>query len=129
MLLLLALGCGSHQPPLPPTLAPCPASPNCVSSLAPAGDDHAIEPLRATLAQVDAVMATLPRTERVAESEGYRQYVVTTALMRFRDDVQLQVEGDVVHVRSASRIGQSDLGVNRRRVEAIRAELSAAKAE
>ena len=124
MLLLFALGCGSHRPPLPHTLAPCPSSPNCVSSLAPAGDSHHIEPLRATLAQVDAAMAELARTERVAEAEGYRQYVVTTAVMRFRDDVQFQAEGDVVHVRSASRIGKSDLGVNRNRVESIRAALT-----
>ncbi len=106
-------------------LAPVPKSPNCVSSRAdPADRVHAIAPLSgADLDRVKAVMAAMPRTELVEEAEGYLHYVCTTALLRFKDDVEFEQDGDVVHVRSASRVGYGDLGVNRKRVEGIRRAL------
>jgi uncharacterized protein (DUF1499 family) len=55
--------------------------------------------------------------------------VFTSRLLRFRDDVEFLLgPGDAVQVRSASRLGYSDLGVNRKRVETIRARLTAAAA-
>ena len=68
-------------------------------------------------------LASMPRTRLVSEEEGYLKYVVTSAVFRFKDDVEFEQEGDVVHVRSASRTGYGDLGVNRKRVESIRAAL------
>ena len=67
----------------------------------------------------------MPRVTLVAEDTDYRQYVFTTALMRFRDDVQFQLDRDarLIHFRSASRVGHSDLGMNRRRMEQIRAAM------
>ena len=107
--------------------APVPDKPNCVSSRADSADRrHRIEPLAATLAHVEAAMASIPRAELTTREDGYLHYVVTTALARFKDDLEFEIEGDVVHVRSASRVGYGDLGVNRRRVEAVRAALGEA---
>ena len=105
-------------------LPPVPSSPNAVSSRADAGDrQHYVAPLATTLDAVKAEMAKLPRTTLVGEADGYLHYVCVTAVMRFRDDVEFEADGDVVHVRSASRLGYSDLGVNRKRVEQLRGAL------
>lgn len=112
-------------------LAPCPASPNCVSSDA---DDprHAVAPLpapgpaeQAWAAARDAVLA-LPRTTLVREEPGYLHAECRSALFGFVDDLELHLrpEQGLIAVRSASRLGYSDMGVNRRRVEALRAKLS-----
>lgn len=105
--------------------APPPKSPNAVSSRAPSDDrEHHVAPLEgATLEQVKTAALAMPRTELVEEGEGYARIVFTTALMRFKDDLELEEEDGVVHVRSASRVGYSDLGANRKRVEALRAAL------
>ncbi len=106
--------------------APPPRSPNCVSSRADATDkEHHIAPLQGTtLDAVRAHMATLPRVKLEEEADDYLHYVVISAIFRFRDDVRFEQEGDFVHVRSSSRVGHSDLGANRKRVEAIRAALA-----
>jgi uncharacterized protein (DUF1499 family) len=105
--------------------APPPKSPNCVSSRADAADRvHHIAPLSgADLAAVKAVVAGMPRTRIKEEADGYLHVIFTSGLFRFKDDVQFEQEGDVVHVRSASRVGFGDLGANRKRVEAIRLAL------
>ena len=112
-------------------LAPCPASPNCVASDAPDGD-HAIAPL-ALAAPADeawsaarAALAALPRTRIVAETDDYLHAECSSALFRFVDDIELQLisaEG-IIAVRSASRVGYGDMGVNRRRVEDLRESLA-----
>ncbi|TAL09763.1 MAG: DUF1499 domain-containing protein [Porticoccaceae bacterium] len=111
-------------------LAPCPSSPNCVSSLA-TDDGHRIAPLAVPgdastqMAALLAVVRDMPRTEIQAQTENYLWVVFSSRLMRFRDDVEFLLgPGDGVQVRSASRLGYSDLGVNRARVETIRAKLS-----
>jgi uncharacterized protein (DUF1499 family) len=101
------------------------SAPNSVSSRAEASDaQHFIAPLTASLDEIRAAMESIPRTTLKNASKGYLHYVCTTRLMRFKDDVEFEVEGDVVHVRSASRLGHSDLGVNRRRVEQLREALA-----
>lgn len=107
-------------------LAPVPSSPNCVSSLADPGDrQHHIAPLTGvTLAQVKAAMLGFPRVELIEETPTYLHLVATTGFFRFKDDVEFELAGDVVHVRSASRVGYGDLGVNRKRVEALRRALA-----
>ena len=115
-------------------LAPCPSSPNCVSSLA-TDEGHRIAPLAipgdaaAQMAALLAVVGDMPRTEIQAQTDNYLWVVFTSRLLRFRDDVEFLLgPGDAVQVRSASRLGYSDLGVNRQRVETIRAKLTAAMA-
>lgn len=115
-------------------LAPCPSSPNCVSSQA-TDNDHRIQPLAIPgdaaqqMAALRAVVNGMPRTEISGQTDRYLWVVFTSRLMRFRDDVEFLIGADgTVQVRSASRLGHSDLGVNRERVEAIRAKLVAADA-
>lgn len=105
---------------------PVPDSPNCVSSRAPSDDTtHHVEPLQGvTLDAVKQAALAMPRTTLVEEADGYAHIVFTTALLRFKDDLELEEEDGVVHVRSASRLGYSDLGVNRKRVEALRDAVS-----
>ena len=108
-------------------LSPCPASPNCVCSQ----DDeviHQIEPLRFVGAPREAwqrlatVLTQLPRTRIVTTDSTYLHVEFTTPLLRFVDDVEFLLDetAAVIHVRSASRVGHSDLGANRTRIESIR---------
>lgn len=116
------------------TLAACPGSPNCVSSQAPTSDaEHAIAPLSLktsateSIARLKDVIAGMDRTEIIEQSDNYLYVEFTSALMGYVDDVEFFADetSGVVHVRSASRLGQSDLGVNRKRVEAIRSQYEA----
>ena len=107
-------------------LAPCPSSPNCVSTQAQ-DEQHAITPLRyhkhqaAAKEALKAAVLSLPRTKLVGEEESYLHFEFTSRLLRFVDDVEfLFDEAGTVHFRSASRIGYGDFGVNRRRMEEIR---------
>jgi uncharacterized protein (DUF1499 family) len=109
-------------------LAACPASPNCVSTQA-ADDAHRIDPLTyagtaaEAMERLKAVLAAHPRTKVATATDAYLHAECTTALFRFVDDVEFLIddENKVIHFRSASRVGRSDLGVNRKRMEAIRA--------
>jgi uncharacterized protein (DUF1499 family) len=108
-------------------LAPCPHSPNCVSSQAE-DESHAIEALafqgspEAAWERLKAVLEAFPRTRIVEGTDRYLHAECATLLFRFVDDVEflLDREAKVIHFRSASRIGTSDLGANRRRMEVIR---------
>ncbi len=108
-------------------LASCPPTPNCVSSLA--SDDNAyIDPLTyvgsPAIAQsvLETSLQQLPRTIIMQSEEGYVRAESRSRLMRFVDDMEFVFEQDsgIIHVRSAARLGQSDLGVNRARVERLR---------
>ena len=111
-------------------LAPCPATQNCVSSQA---DDpaQAVEPFKltgdpaATREKLKTALARLGGTTVVKEETNYLHAVAVTPFLRFRDDLELLIDpaNGVVHVRSASRIGVSDLGANRKRVERLRSLL------
>ncbi|YAF98498.1 MAG: DUF1499 domain-containing protein [Nodularia sp. CChRGM 3473] len=110
-------------------LAPCPNSPNCVSSQS-TDLVHTIAPLTFTsspeqaIAHLKNIIQSLPRTKIITESEDYLYAEFKSALMGFVDDVEFYLDrnANVIHVRSASRLGQSDLGVNRQRIETIRAK-------
>jgi uncharacterized protein (DUF1499 family) len=113
-------------------LAPCPSSANCVSSDAPDAA-HKVEPF-SVLGWPEAAWPTvlegvqsLPRTTVVEESAGYLHAESASAVFGFVDDLELhlRVSEAVIAVRSASRVGRSDLGVNRRRVEKLRDALRA----
>jgi uncharacterized protein (DUF1499 family) len=108
-------------------LLPCPASPNCVSSQG-TDREHAVEPLhyRGTASEamdaLDTVISGMKRACIVTRTGSYLHAEFTSALFRFVDDVEFLLDdhAPTIHVRSASRIGSSDLGVNRRRIETIR---------
>jgi uncharacterized protein (DUF1499 family) len=114
-------------------LTACPNSPNCVSSQTPSSDaQHAIAPLKfngdaaATMAKLKQAINSMPRTNIVSETNDYLYAEFTSKLMGYVDDVEFYLDSstNTVQVRSASRLGQSDLGVNRNRIEAIRALLN-----
>ena len=110
----------------PGTLAPCPASPNCVTSLA-TDARHTIDPLRfeggadAAWERLRAVLASLPHARPAGERPGYLHVEFKSPLFGFVDDVEflLDAPNRRIEIRSASRVGWSDGGANRRRVEAI----------
>ncbi|PLZ98192.1 hypothetical protein CEN50_12200 [Fischerella thermalis CCMEE 5268] len=112
-------------------LAPCPNSPNCVSSQS-TDAVHKIAPLTYTsspeqaLADIKSIIQSLPRTTIITETEDYLYAEFKSAMMGFVDDVEfyLDCNDNIIHVRSASRLGQSDLGVNRNRIETIRTKLN-----
>lgn len=109
------------------TLAPCPSSPNCVSTKAQ-DEGHAIAPIRYRKSRAEAkealkaLVRSLPRAKLVEEDESYLHYEFTSLLFRFVDDVEFLFddESKTIHFRSASRIGYGDLGVNRGRMEQVR---------
>ena len=114
-------------------LRPCPASPNCVSSR-DTDEVHGIAALAlsgdaaAAWSAVREIVAGTERTQIVTETESYLHAESTSALMRYVDDLELALRADegVIAVRSASRVGYGDMGVNRARVEALRAALVSA---
>ncbi|MEO1272448.1 MAG: DUF1499 domain-containing protein [Myxococcota bacterium] len=133
LMAVAVVGC-THCAGAPPTtlglqggaLAPCPSSPNCVSSLA-TDEEHATASLNYTDARSAAMdrLATIIGAMKgaviITHRTDYLHAEFTTPLMGFVDDVECHApEGtSVIHIRSASRIGYSDLGLNRRRVEQI----------
>ncbi|MEQ8860737.1 MAG: DUF1499 domain-containing protein [Pseudomonadales bacterium] len=111
-------------------LAPCPASPNCVSSDAADGI-HAIRPLAlgddpaATWRSLIELLEADPAYTIVEQTDDYLRAEARTRLLRFVDDVEFQrraSQGEIA-MRSASRLGYSDLGANRRRLEGLRRKL------
>ena len=108
-------------------LSPCPESPNCVVSQN--GDaDHSIAPIPYTSDRAQAketllkVLSVVPRTEVIEQTDNYIHTESTSRIFKFVDDAEFYFPEDekVIQVRSASRVGESDLGVNRRRIEQIR---------
>ena len=105
--------------------AACRRSPNCVSSQAdPADAEHYIAPLQTTMAAVRSAVASLPRTTIVLEKPDYLYAEFRSKLLGYVDDVEFFQDGAVIHVRSASRLGRRDFGVNRKRVEDLRGLLT-----
>jgi uncharacterized protein (DUF1499 family) len=116
------------------TLPPCPRSPNCVST--DATDSHAIAPLRYTSSQEDAmrrllaVLRAIPRATIVDSGPGSLRVEFRTRIFHFVDDAEFLFDekAGTIRFRSAARIGYSDMGVNRRRMEAIRKAFEDAQA-
>jgi uncharacterized protein (DUF1499 family) len=109
--------------------APCRRSPNCVSSQAdPIDKEHYIAPIefRGSMHSLRAAIAGLPLANIVAAEGDYLYAEFRTPILRFVDDVEFLKDGEVLHVRSASRLGRRDFGVNRRRVEELRRLIAAA---
>ena len=111
-------------------LEPCPQSPNCVVSQN--GDaKHSIDPITYNTDRESAkktllkVLTVVPRTTVVEQAENYIHALAKSRIFKFVDDVEFYFPNDekVIHLRSASRLGESDLGVNRRRMEQIRLAL------
>ncbi|MDQ6958432.1 MAG: DUF1499 domain-containing protein, partial [Mariprofundaceae bacterium] len=136
-LLILAagfvLGVKSKQPPplglVAGHLRPCPASPNCVSSEAAKNDtEHYTKPLPIRAGKTWSTMASAIEYlgGHIVVNDGqYLHAIFTSALFRYVDDVEARLDASehVIHLRSASRVGRSDLGANRKRIDSIRAQV------
>ncbi|MDJ0729482.1 MAG: DUF1499 domain-containing protein [Crocosphaera sp.] len=108
-------------------LLPCPGTPNCVNSQSQEAE-HSIESLtyqedsETAIARLKDIINQQERTKIVSETDDYFYAQFTSHWMGFIDDVEFYVNENkgVIDVRSASRLGESDLGVNRQRIETIR---------
>ena len=108
-------------------LANCPDYQNCVSTQA-SDSRHRLDPIpftqSAELAQahVKSIIESMPRSRVVKSESGYLHAEFSSLLLGFVDDVEVMIDASqgLIHFRSASRTGQSDLGVNRKRMESIR---------
>ena len=128
------LGYWSQKPPplglVAGKLRGCPASPNCVCSEQNASKpgSHTIPPIALTEASPDLAWASLKQAisanggALTMSSDHYLHATFTSRLFHFVDDVEARLDANhqVIHLRSASRVGRSDFGVNRKRIEAIR---------
>ena len=131
--LLGLIGCAGERPfnlgVQDGLLAACPPSPNCVSSQA-TDQRHRIEPLRfnddpdQALRRFRQVLLARPDATLLEEQSGYLRVELRTRL--FVDDAEFLLDrtNRMIHVRSASRLGYSDLGTNRRRIEELRSQFS-----
>ncbi|MFT6349124.1 MAG: hypothetical protein ACJAYB_002142 [Psychromonas sp.] len=112
------------------SIEPCPASPNCVSSDA-ADKNHFIMPFQLTTTAEKAwpmvieVIMELPRSNIIQQKDNLLAVECRSAVLGFVDDLKLQLRASegIIAVYSASRIGYSDFGVNRDRIEVLRAAL------
>lgn len=126
----VAMSCASRRQPrtgmVDGKLLPCPGSPNCVSSEEKNGP-FSVDPLTFKGAP-EVAWESLKRAVQgmggkiEQEAENYLWATFRTKVFRFVDDLECRMDAanGVIHVRSASRVGYSDLGVNRKRVEALR---------
>ena len=112
-------------------LATCPDKPNCVCSEYPQQRAHFVEPLPMTgtsaqqaMQELQIVVTSLGGQTRRSD-DNYLAATFSSKLFRFVDDIEFRIDAQngIVHVRSASRVGHSDLGANRERVERIRKKL------
>lgn len=119
-------------------LAPPSLTPNSVSSQASLYPDHpqrayaSIEPLAFTgdpdlaMQRLTRALVAMPRTTVVEQQGDYLRAEAESPWLRFRDDMEFWIDrpSQVIHVRSASRLGRKDFGANRARVEALRARFA-----
>lgn len=125
------LGCDAPPPetlgPREGTLAPCPGTSNCVHTGRRHPDGVRGIYLRGSvldgrlMGRLREIVESMPRTTVVDEGERYIHAEARSRVFRFVDDLELLValDGELI-VRSASRLGRRDFGVNRRRVERLR---------
>lgn len=117
-------------------LSRCPGTPNCVCSEYSDDVDHYIEPVREAVREPvrghnaltsDSIVKTLEQLggEVQTQTADYVSAIFVSELFGFVDDVELRIdhENAVIHLRSASRVGRSDLGTNLQRVEKIKQSL------
>lgn len=107
-------------------LADCPSKPNCYCSQA-TDADHVVAPFtykgekKDAFLQLKKIVASHKRASIVAETDNYLHIEYKSAIMGFVDDLEFYFPDEkVIHVRSASRLGYSDFGVNLDRIELFR---------
>jgi len=128
MILMITGGCSGSKPDSVGVndnrLSECPQRPNCVSSQAP-DEQHRVAPFQLTentagkWQELARVIGDTQRTVIITQTDRYLHAECTSRIFRFVDDLELLLarESGKVSIRSASRVGYSDMGVNRKRIE------------
>jgi uncharacterized protein (DUF1499 family) len=118
-------GCSGTKPLSIGQFSKCPDKPNCISSKS-SHSQHIIPPLKYQGTKLDAkknilkILKTMPRAKLSANTNKFIHIEFTSKIFRFVDDVEFYFdEPGVIHFRSASRVGYSDMGVNKNRMEEI----------
>ncbi|MCW7470288.1 DUF1499 domain-containing protein [Leptospira kanakyensis] len=135
-LLLFLIGCTGTRPDYlgikGERLADCPKTPNCISSFAnPTDNEHyrSSIPYKKSLVEANTILKVkleqMPRTKLIKVDSNYIYTEFTSLIMRYVDDVEFYFDekNKLLHFRSASRLGKSDLGVNRKRIELVLKDL------
>ncbi|KLN67118.1 MULTISPECIES: DUF1499 domain-containing protein [Vibrio] len=106
--------------------SPCGDKPNCVSTQ-DNREKYQLAPFPLTAdANIDSIEQAalkLAGAKTAVKEGGYLRIECTSKIMRFVDDLELKIEGDKLVVRSESRVGYSDFGVNRKRADELRERL------
>ncbi|MGR5162511.1 DUF1499 domain-containing protein [Vibrio owensii] len=109
---------------------PCGSKPNCVSTQ-DSREEYNLTPFTLTgstnIDSIEQVALELPGAKTAVKEDNYLRIECTSKIMRFVDDLELKIEGDQLIVRSESRVGYSDFGVNRKRAEQLRSLLANAE--
>ncbi len=130
-LIIMTTSCTSKVSSQPAQKLPlCPKSPNCVSSQA-SDRSHYIEPFKLQAAPEQAwqvlidALKNQARTRIISQTQYSLHAQASSRIFGFIDDIHalLDSEARVIHIRSASRTGYSDFGVNRKRLETLRRQL------
>ena len=126
LLFILLASCAGAKPDSIGQFSECPEKPNCIFSKSSTAL-HMIAPLVYQNSFLEAkqkllkVIKSMPRAEIATDKENFLHVEFTSKIFRFVDDVEFYFnEPGIIHFRSASRIGHSDIGVNRHRIEEIR---------
>ena len=130
LIVMSSVACAGHaqesRSKTPADLAPCPDSPNCVSTKSKDAG-HSMPPLpylksgEESMNRLVAIVREMKRATIVSATPSYLHVEFRSALFRFVDDVEFVLDDSarVIHFRSASRTGYYDFGVNRRRMQEI----------
>ena len=113
-------------------LLACPGTPNCVSTQAePTDQEHYIAPIAtdkspaAAIAQLKTIIEAMERATVIESTNDYLYAEFSSKLMGFVDDVEFYATSGTIQMRAAARLGKSDLGVNRKRMDAIQQQFQA----
>lgn len=110
--------------------SPCGDKPNCVSTQ-DTREEYNLTPFTLTestnIDSIEQVALELPGAKTAVKEGNYLRIECTSKIMRFVDDLELKIEGDQLIIRSESRVGYSDFGVNRKRAEQLRSLLANAE--
>jgi uncharacterized protein (DUF1499 family) len=125
--ILVLTGCSQGVVGMPDrTASPCGDKPNCASTQ-DNREKFQLEPFElargANITAIEKAALQLTGAETAVKEENYLRRECTSKIMRFVDDLELRIEGSTLLVRSESRVGYSDFGVNRERTELLRQKL------
>lgn len=128
---LLITACSNKVDTMPNrSHSPCGDKPNCVSTQ-DSRADFSLAPYKlnanATIEQIEAIALSFPRATLASKTDNYLRVEYRSRIFRFVDDMEMTIEDGKLLVRSESRTGYSDFNVNRKRADAFREKLLAAK--